>query len=75
MTSTVPSTHSPGSEPSVEDLLEMARSVDSSDLGKARSMVQQARVMARARRDPQGEAEALYRRAQLSYASGLNNEA
>ena len=75
MTSTVPSTHSPGSEPSVEDLLEMARSVDSSDLGKARSMVQQARVMARARRDPQGEAEALYRLAELSYASGLNNEA
>ncbi|MFI0527250.1 MAG: HD domain-containing protein, partial [Ilumatobacteraceae bacterium] len=53
----------------------MARSVDSSDLGKARSMVQQARVMARARRDPQGEAEALYRLAELSYASGLNNEA
>ena len=75
MTSTMPATQGSGREPSVDHLLEMAREVESTDLGRARSMVQQARVLARSRRDARGEAEALYRLAELSYASGLNNEA
>jgi putative two-component system response regulator len=75
MTSTVPATHGLGNDPSVVDLLESAREVESTDIGRARSLVQQARVMARSRHDEQGEAEALYRLAELSYASGLNNEA
>ncbi len=75
MTSTMPATHSFGSESSVDHLLEMAREAESTDLGRARSMVQQARVLARSRRDARGEAEALYRLAELSYASGLTQEA
>ena len=61
MTSTVPELHSLGSDHSVVDLLEMAREVASTDIGRARSLVQQARVMARSRHDEHGEAEALYR--------------
>jgi len=75
MTSMVPATHSVGSEPTVIELLETARGAESKDLGRARSMVQQARVLARSRSDEHGEAEALYRLAELSYADGLNNEA
>ncbi len=75
MTSTMPATRSSGSEPTVSELLELARGVESTDLGRARSMVQQARVMARSRHDEHGEAEALYRLAELSYADGLSNEA
>ena len=75
MTSTVPATHSLGNEPTVVDLLETARKVESTDLGRARSLVQQARVMARSRHDEHGESEALYRLAELSYADGLHKEA
>ncbi|MGB8857997.1 MAG: HD-GYP domain-containing protein [Ilumatobacteraceae bacterium] len=75
MTSTVPAPHGADHEPTVDDLLELARGVEPSDIGRARSMVQQARVMARARHDLRGEAEALYHLAELSYLSGLNNEA
>ncbi len=75
MASTTPVTHGPGGEPSVDELLEQARLVEDTDLGRARSLVQQARVLARANLNPFGEAEALYRLAELSYASGLNNEA
>ncbi len=75
MASTTPVTHGPGGEPSVDELLEQARLVEGTDLGRARSLVQQARVLARANLHPFGEAEALYRLAELSYASGLNNEA
>ena len=75
MTSTMPVTHDQSREPSVTELLENARTVESIDLARARSLVQQARVQARSQRDPNGEAEALYRLAELSYASGLNNEA
>ena len=64
-----------GVELAVDDLLEQARTVESADIGRARSLVQQARVIARAQGDQGGEAEALYRLAELSYASGLNNEA
>ena len=75
MTSTVPVAYGSGGEPSVEELLEQAREIEVADLGRARSLVQQARVLARSKADPHGESEALYRLAELSYASGLNNEA
>ena len=45
------------------------------DLGRARGLVQQARVLAKSAQDQTGEAEALYHLAELSYASSLNNEA
>lgn len=75
MAATVAATQGASREPTVDELLEMAREVESSDLARARSMVQQARVMARAQHDSHGESEALYRLAELSYATGLNNEA
>ena len=75
MTLTSPTTRVAGVDVAVDDLLEQARDVESSDIGRARSLVQQARVIARARGDQAAEAEALYRLAELSYASGLNNEA
>ena len=68
-------THESGSEPDIEVLLEQAREVESTDIGRARSLVQQARVISRSRQDRAGESEALYRLAELSYASGLTNEA
>lgn len=75
MTLTTPAARAAGAEVAVDDLLEQARAIESSDIGRARSLVQQARVIARAQGDQAGEAEALYRLAELSYASGLNNEA
>ena len=67
---------SPGTaEPSVDQLLAEARDIAVSDIGRARALVQQARVLARAGGDRAGEAEALYRIAELSYATGLSNEA
>lgn len=74
MTLTTPATRASG-DVVVDDLLEQARGIESSDIGRARSLVQQARVIARAQGDQAGESEALYRLAELSYASGLNNEA
>lgn len=64
-----------GADATVDELLARAREVESTDLGHARSLVQQARVLARTRQDAPGEAEALYRLAELCYASGLSNEA
>ncbi|CAN5484427.1 hypothetical protein BH10ACT2_BH10ACT2_27840 [soil metagenome] len=75
MTLTTPAARSAGADPNVDDLLEQARNTESSDIGRARSLVQQARVIARSQGDQAGESEALYRLAELSYASGLNNEA
>ncbi|MFM2184314.1 MAG: hypothetical protein RJB61_2608, partial [Actinomycetota bacterium] len=61
---------SPGTaEPSVDQLLAEARDIAVSDIGRARALVQQARVLARAGGDRAGEAEALYRIAELSYAT------
>jgi len=60
---------------SVAELLEQARSIEDADISRARSLVQQARVLARTRGEQAGEAEALYRLAELSYASSLPNEA
>jgi response regulator RpfG family c-di-GMP phosphodiesterase len=75
MTSTMPMRHDQPGEPSVEALLTEARDIGSVDLGRARSLVQQARVLARSRMDATGESKALYRLAELCYASGLSNEA
>lgn len=76
MASTLPvSRESGGGEPSITELLDQAREIEDADIGRARSLVQQARVIARSQNDAAGEAEALYRLAELSYASGLNNEA
>ena len=79
MTSTMPVAHPSvgggGGQSTIEALLDQARDLEAADLAKARSLVQQARVIARSRNEPHNEAEALYRLAELSYASGLNNEA
>ena len=75
MTLTTPMARIADGELAVDDLLDQARNVESSDIGRARSLVQQARVIARSLGDQAGESEALYRLAELSYASGLNNEA
>ena len=75
MTSTMPARHGEPGAPSVEALLTEARDVESLDIGRARSLVQQARVLARSLQDASGESQALYRLAELSYASGLSNEA
>lgn len=75
MTLTSPTARAAAGEVNIDDLLEQARNIESADIGKARSLVQQARVIARAQGNQGGEAEALYRLAELSYASGLNNEA
>ncbi|MEI7547261.1 MAG: HD domain-containing phosphohydrolase [Actinomycetota bacterium] len=77
MTSTSSLTHDPNDsvDPNVMELLEKARDLEAEDMSRARSLVQQARVLARSIQDHHGESEALYRLAELSYASGLNNEA
>ncbi|CAB4364666.1 unannotated protein [freshwater metagenome] len=76
MASTTHQTRRPGgSDVSVEALLEQAVQIEATDMGRARSLVQQARVLARSTQHQLGEAEALYRLAELSYASGLNDEA
>jgi HD-GYP domain-containing protein (c-di-GMP phosphodiesterase class II) len=62
-------------EPSVEQLLEQSASLRDADLGRARYLVQQARVLARSNDDRVGEADALYRLAELAYASGQSNDA
>ena len=65
----------PEGEPTVERLLEQSASVRDADLGRARYLVQQARVLARSHGDRPGEADALYRLAELAYASGQANDA
>lgn len=75
MTSTLPVAHDASGEPTASELLEQARTVEEVDLGRARALVQHARVLARSQQDAVAESEALYRLAELSYASGLNNEA
>ncbi|MEY4010488.1 MAG: hypothetical protein RLZZ93_1180, partial [Actinomycetota bacterium] len=62
-------------EPTVEQLLEQSASLRDADLGRARYLVQQARVLARSNDDRVGEADALYRLAELAYASGQSNDA
>ncbi len=56
--------------PSVRALLDDARRREDDEPMHARALVQQARVLARARSDEAGEAEALYRLAGGSYGDG-----
>jgi tetratricopeptide (TPR) repeat protein len=64
-----------GSGQSVRDLLDQARAAEGADLIAARSLIQQARVLARSTADAPGEAEALYRLASVSYRLGYPDEA
>ena len=64
-----------GSGKSVRGLLDEARTVEVDDLIKSRSLVQQARVLARSNEDQPGEAEALYRLASVTYQLGQLDEA
>jgi putative two-component system response regulator len=64
-----------GGGKSVRDLLDEARTVETDDLIKSRSLVQQARVLARSNGDQHGEAEALYRLARVTYQLGQLDEA
>jgi putative two-component system response regulator len=64
-----------GNGKSVRGLLDEARIAETDDLIKSRSLVQQARVLARSNSDQQGEAEALYRLASVTYQLGQLDEA
>ena len=60
---------------SVRGLLDDARIAEADDLIRSRSLVQQARVLARSTGDQPGEAEALYRLASVTYQLGQLDEA
>ena len=64
-----------GNGKSVRDLLDEARTVESDDLVRSRSLVQQARVLARSTGDQSGEAESLYRLASVTFQLGQLDEA
>ena len=64
-----------GGGKTVRDLLDEARTSESEDLIRSRSLVQQARVLARSNADQPGEAEALYRLASVTYQLGQLDEA
>jgi len=60
---------------SVRGLLDDARTAEADDLIRSRSLVQQARVLARSNGDQPGEAESLYRLASVTYQLGQLDEA
>lgn len=64
-----------GEHATVRDLLDRARAAELVDPAGARSLIQQARSIAHASGDPEGEAEALYRLASLSFYAGRPDEA
>ena len=59
----------------VRELLDDARSSQGSDIAAARSMAQQARVLARTLDDAVGEAEALYRLGSIAFTAGDTDDA
>ena len=61
--------------PSVRELLDQAKAIEHDDTQVSRTLVQQARVLARSQGDEAGEAEAFYRLASLAYYSGQADEA
>lgn len=65
----------PGEHATVRDLLDRARAAELVDPAGARSLIQQARSIAHASGDPEGESEALYRLASLSFYAGRPDEA
>ena len=60
---------------SVRELLDDARACAETDAAAARSMAQQARVLARTLNDQPGEAEALYRLSSIAYSAGQPDDA
>jgi putative two-component system response regulator len=60
---------------SIRDLLDDARACQVTDEDAARSMAQQARVLARSLNDEAGEAEALFRLASIAYTGGQPGDA
>ena len=60
---------------SIRDLLDDARACQVTDEAAARSMAQQARVLARSLNDEAGEAEALFRLASIAYTGGQPGDA
>lgn len=64
-----------GADRSVRDLLDAARAHEAADLDVARTLIQQARLLARSRGDEAGEAEALYRLAGLAHTMANEDEA
>lgn len=59
----------------IRDLLDDARACQVTDEAAARSMAQQARVLARSLNDEAGEAEALFRLASIAYTGGQPGDA
>lgn len=59
----------------IRDLLDDARACQVTDEAAARSMAQQARVLARSLNDEPGEAEALFRLASIAYTGGQPGDA
>ena len=68
-------TQSRTSPESVRDLLDQAKALEQDDPTATRTLVQQARVLARLQGDQAGEAEAFYRLASLAYYGGHADEA
>lgn len=66
---------SPTTAPTVRELLDQAKAVEQGDAAVSRTLVQQARVLARSQDDEAGEAEAFYRLASLAYYGGQADEA
>ncbi|MFN8020691.1 MAG: tetratricopeptide repeat protein [Acidimicrobiales bacterium] len=66
---------SAGVAKTVRELLDDARACQVTDEAAARSMAQQARVLARTLHDGPGEAEALFRLASIAYTSGQTDDA
>ena len=64
-----------GADRSVRDLLDAARAQEGSDLDTARTLIQQARLLARSQGDASGEAESLYRLAGAAHAGARDDEA
>lgn len=64
-----------GRSRTVRELLDDARSAETSDHNRSRTLAQRARVLARANLDRAGEAEALYRLARAVHGSGRADEA
>ncbi|MFM2069766.1 MAG: hypothetical protein RLZZ623_29 [Actinomycetota bacterium] len=72
---TTPVVESSGVTKSVRELLDDARAAETTDVAAARSMAQQARVVARTIDDASGEVEALYRMASIAYTNDQPDEA
>ena len=75
MSRSTPVAESTGTVVTVRGLLDAAHDAEATDIDTARSLAQQARVLARTVADPAGEAEALYRLASIAYSSDESDDA